>query len=732
VSNSQTEMNEGAVTSATEGLNGHSDILEHLRQEVQQQRELLAQLSADGGNQATISARSDAILLRVGELERKVGEGTSDPIINEIVSRLSEVEESARSKVIDPRVDELAKQLSGVKKSINKAAGSDSQDDTVLRIAALEGRLIRADELDERLAKLDALIVEKKELVDDVAKRIETLESNPASEKLESRVSKAELDLTHLNTLSEAVAPRDDVESLRERLTELESSSSEPQKDERVDELQQRLADLEGHRAIVDTKLEEVDNKPSQDERVDSLQTRLSDVEEFRTSAEAKASEDDPRLSQLDERLQAVESRPVAEPISVDLEAIQAKLAEVETSLQLTKNDETVTTLTSRVDQVEQLAKELAEKTPDEDVWRSPLGTLTTRVYELEQKPSGVPDDIESRLAAVESKPEPTVDDSKFDEISTRLKSLEERESASSEVVIPAELDQRIAALETASSNPTAPEFPALDSLESRLAALESAPAPSAPQGLDEIESRLLKLEDAPSAGVDPASLDAIESKLLEKVSASGSSLESRLLKLEDTPSAEVDQASLDAIESKLLEKVSASGGSPDLSELIERIDTLESWSSTSAPEIDDDTIAKITERVSTTTGAGRVVEILERLDHVESRAVQGDDDSASAELAQRLFELEEKLEGWGAAGDSDSSPKIAQLQAQVTKLTEASQDEAATGGVAQETLDALSRSVAAGVELSEIRSIKMQLIIVFGAIVMLFTMCAGMFLLQT
>ena len=164
----------------------------------------------------------------------------------------------------------------------------------------------------------------------------------------------------------------------------------------------------------------------------------------------------------------------------------------------------------------------------------------------------------------------------------------------------------------------------------------------------------------------------------------------------------------------------------------MERIDTLESWSSTSAPDIDDETIAKITERVSTTTGAGRVVEILDRLDHIESRANQGSDDSASAELAQRLFELEEKLEGWGAAGDSDGSPQIAQLQAQVTKLAETYQDQAATGGVAQETLDALSRSVAAGVELSEIRSIKMQLIIVFGAIVMLFTMCAGMFLLQT
>ncbi len=164
----------------------------------------------------------------------------------------------------------------------------------------------------------------------------------------------------------------------------------------------------------------------------------------------------------------------------------------------------------------------------------------------------------------------------------------------------------------------------------------------------------------------------------------------------------------------------------------MERINTLESWSSTSAPDIDDETIAKITERVSTTSGAGRVVEILDRLDQVESRAAQGGDDSATAELAQRLFDLEEKLEGWSSGGDAEGSPQLAKLQSEVTKLSDAASEQAETGGVAQETLDALSRSVAAGVELSEIRSIKMQLIIVFGAIVMLFTMCAGMFLLQS
>ncbi len=694
MSNSQTEVNEAAAVSATEGLNGHSDVLENLREEVQQQRELLAQLSADGGNQATISARSDAILLRVGELERKVGEGTSDPIINEIVSRLSEVEDQARSKTADPRIDDLAKQISGVKKSINKAAGNESQDDTVLRIAALEGRLSRADELQERLAKLDSSLDKKKQLVDDVAKRVEQLESNPASQDLESRISKAESDVTHLNTISDAVARRDDVESLGERLTALESTDNEPLKDERVDELQQRLSDLEGHKTIVDSKLEEVDNKPNQDERVDALQSRLSGLEDFRTAADAKASEDDPRWSQLDERLRGVESRPVAEPISVDLEALRTKLGEVETSLKLTENDETVTRLTTRVDQLEQEAKELAEKTPDEDVWRSPLGNLTTRVYDLEQKPSDVPKDIESRLAAVESKPAPSFDESKSDDLSNRLKSLEQRESASGEAELPAEVEQRIAALETASSEPPAQEFPALDGLEARLVALESAPAPSEPQGLDEVESRLLKLEAAPSP--------------------------------------EVDQASLDAIEAKLLEKVSASGGSPDVSELMERINTLESWSSTSAPDIDDETIAKITERVSTTSGAGRVVEILDRLDQVESRAAQGGDDSATAELAQRLFDLEEKLEGWSSGGDAEGSPQLAKLQSEVTKLSDAASEQAETGGVAQETLDALSRSVAAGVELSEIRSIKMQLIIVFGAIVMLFTMCAGMFLLQS
>ena len=68
----------------------HEEVLRELREEVRTQREQLSQLgSQPSGDQG---ARMEAVLLRISELERKVSEGASDPLLNEIVHRLASLE----------------------------------------------------------------------------------------------------------------------------------------------------------------------------------------------------------------------------------------------------------------------------------------------------------------------------------------------------------------------------------------------------------------------------------------------------------------------------------------------------------------------------------------------------------------------------------------------------------------------------------------------------------------
>ena len=58
-------------------------------------------------------SRVDAIMMRVAELERKFGEGTPDPLVNEIIHRLGALEGTRPAAAGDnSRLDEVEAQLS--------------------------------------------------------------------------------------------------------------------------------------------------------------------------------------------------------------------------------------------------------------------------------------------------------------------------------------------------------------------------------------------------------------------------------------------------------------------------------------------------------------------------------------------------------------------------------------------------------------------------------------------
>ena len=106
------------------------------------------------------------------------------------------------------------------------------------------------------------------------------------------------------------------------------------------------------------------------------------------------------------------------------------------------------------------------------------------------------------------------------------------------------------------------------------------------------------------------------------------------------------------------------------MSALLDRVTTLESWSSTSALEIDDDAIARITERVKAGAGSERLIEVLDRLDQVKARVVAGADGNSLVEIDARLADLERRLTG--DEGEEDSGG-LAELRARVDKLGETS-----------------------------------------------------------
>jgi len=115
----------------------HEQILRELRQEIQHQQEKLAQLGEAAPTEA--APRMEAVQLRLSELERKMSEGASDPLLNEIVHRLASLEQDPARGGKDPEVAQLTAQLAGLKQELEGPRDDPRTDEMVLRLASLEG-----------------------------------------------------------------------------------------------------------------------------------------------------------------------------------------------------------------------------------------------------------------------------------------------------------------------------------------------------------------------------------------------------------------------------------------------------------------------------------------------------------------------------------------------------------------------------------------------------------------
>ena len=121
----------------------HDDLIRSLKEELGQHREKLARMEASP--QTAAGPQSfDAILLRLSELERKLGEGTSDPLLNEIAHRLSALERGPQGGQ-DARVPGLLESVEDLKRKVESGVEDSRTDDMVLRLASLEGSIKRSN-----------------------------------------------------------------------------------------------------------------------------------------------------------------------------------------------------------------------------------------------------------------------------------------------------------------------------------------------------------------------------------------------------------------------------------------------------------------------------------------------------------------------------------------------------------------------------------------------------------
>ena len=166
-------------------------------------------------------ARVDAIMLRVAELERKFGQGTPDPLVNEIVHRLGALEGTRPAAAgDDSRLDEVEEQLEEFEQRLEQGVPSDPRtDDLVLRIASFESALKKPAQ-DDRVPDLTARLEE-------IEKATEEIKADPLTGELSSRLSAIEEDAARKED------PR--FEEFSSKLDELQTRADEAAVDPRVE-----------------------------------------------------------------------------------------------------------------------------------------------------------------------------------------------------------------------------------------------------------------------------------------------------------------------------------------------------------------------------------------------------------------------------------------------------------------------------------------------------------------
>ena len=121
----------------------HEETIRQIREELRSYKQKLTELAETSGAQRP--GQMDGVLMRLSELERKIGEGAPDPLLNEIVHRLASLESAVGGRGgNDPRVDGLASQIENLRKQVADPGAAYTVAGHTVRIAPVHIKAVLA------------------------------------------------------------------------------------------------------------------------------------------------------------------------------------------------------------------------------------------------------------------------------------------------------------------------------------------------------------------------------------------------------------------------------------------------------------------------------------------------------------------------------------------------------------------------------------------------------------
>lgn len=700
----------------------HEETLRQLRGEIQAQKQKISDLASDQQGTGQPPARLDAIFLRLSELERKVGEDATDPLINEIAHRLAALESSG-GRGPDSRVERLSEQIEELRRRTSAPNTDPRTDEMALRIASVEGSLRRAQQAFDSEAltgQIQELQVAARDASEQMAAELADLRQQLSAapdqpdwsgkfEQLESRLA--------------AVSDNNEIAELAARLKQLEQSETDDLSATRleavagkVEELAARLDGVAESSAVTELR-----------QKVAELESQIADS--------APGTQTDALSARVDQLQQTIEEQSASDAV----QALQQRLAALESqSEQSPDASEAVAELRQRCDALTERLSAL----PQADVYDNRIAAIESKLDELPTGEAGV-EELRERLAAFE-KTGRADSDGRLAELTARLRALE---------------------LQAEQSNSSA-DGATIDRLSSRLDQLELTGGSSGlTNQINELRERVAgltsQLRDGGSAGPAPEAITQIDERLTVLESSTPTVLE-RVAKLEQRePASGSDQA--DAI-AELRQRVdqlvnSGASGTGDsatadiLHEIGMRVQALErngdSGQGGAAAELSEELnerIGRLEARIAESGGMPRaeMQSLLERISYLEQSggAPSGDAGGPPSRITEQLIARYEEIDGrlalmeesgagassgQGSAATSSALAEIAELRAQLIEL----QENGSGPGVSENFVGKLAEKISSGIAGSEVKSIQTQMYVVYFFLALVGALALSSFFMQ-
>lgn len=693
----------------------HEETLRQLRGEIQAQKQRISDMANEKQGPALPPAGLDAILLRLSELERKIGEDASDPLINEIAHRLAALESSG-GRGPDSRIDRVAEQVEELRRKASLPHTDPRTDEMALRIASVEGSLRRAQQafdsetLTNQIHELQAASRDASEKVAAELADLHRLLTDAQAQTQPDWSGK----IDQLENLLAAAPTKSEIAELTARLSQLEQSEAD----------EQSAARLEAVASKVDELAAKLDAAADSSALTD-LRQKMAGLES-QIAASAPGPLTDALSARVDQLQEAIEAQSASDAV----QALQQRLAALESrSEQSPDTGEAVAELRQRCDA---LAERLSA-IPQTGLYDNRISAIESKLDELPASDSGV-QELRERLAAIEKSGSPD-SDGRLAELTARLRALElhaEQSNSSADGIRIDRLSSRLDQLElTGGSSGLTNQ---INELRERVAGLTSTlregPAGPAPETINQIDERLAQLESAA-----PAALQR-----LEKLERQG-------------PAPVGDQA--DAI-AELRQRVDqlinagASGltGSATadiLHELGMRVQALErngdsgpGGSASALSEQLNERIAQLEAKFAASAGNPRadLQHIADRLSYLEQAgAPSGDAGGPPQRFMEQLIARYEEIDGrlalmeesGSGGGQNRAMAELAELRAQLIEL----QENGSGPGIPESFIGKLAEKISSGIAGSEVKAIQMQMYVVYFFLALIGAMALSSFFMQ-